>query len=747
VSRQVAKKSYFTFVGGLNTEAGYLTFPPNMWDDGDNIIPKIDGSVERRLAMNYETSASNSSNLDTSATKTTLAYGCWEWDNVGGTGGKNYIVVQRGRYLRFYSGSATALSGTEMASTFVIDLNTYKAPTYPKTIGTDRVQVASANGKLLVVSPATEPFLVEELTDAATAFTITTLTLRFRDFEGDGSDTGIGDDIDLEPVALSDPHKYNLFNQGWRGAHVDTYKTSQGVYPSNSQQWFLGKDTDDNFDAALLEKQEFGKSRAPQGHFILDAFSRDRASVSGIAGLTLETENYRHSAVAFFAGRAWFAGLASSKKIGGWVFFSQTGVSNDKFGNCYQDGDPTSEHLSDLIANDGGVVPIHGAGAILRLVAMDRGVLVLADNGVWFVTGTLDSGFSATTFEVHKITNSGCLSATSVVSVENQVLYFSTEGIFAVRPGEGDNLLVATSITDKSIASYYRAISALAKDHAVGKYHAEDKKVYWLYQASPNADATTNRFIKDKMLVLDARLGSFYTHTISPLAANSPYVMDAIVTRGRSLTSTAFDVYESDGDNQMDHSNNQVIEYFDLERGAATALKFFTVVPSGSNFTVTWSEWEDGTQNAANFMDWYDKDSAGITYSAYMITGYDLGSGQGGDRQLQATYLTVLMKRTETGTTAGGVAINASEVNMSSRWHFSDTDTSNKWTTARQIYTHRRDYTGSHPAATYDTGYPVIIVKHKIRGRGHAFQLKFISTAQKDFKIIGWSIPVANNAD
>lgn len=747
MSRQVAKKSYFTFVGGLNTEAGYLTFPPNMWDDGDNIIPMIDGSIERRLAMNYEASSSLSSNLDTAATRNNLAYGCWEWDNVGGLGGRNYIMVQRGRYLRFYEGSATALSGTELASTFVIDLNTYKAPTYPNQIGIDKVQVANANGKLLIVSPGTEPILVEELDDTDTAFTVTRLTLRYRDFEGDNTDAGLGSDIDLESVTLSDPHKYNLFNQGWRGVHVDSYKTAMGVYPSNAQQWFLGKDTDDNFSATLLDKQEFGKSRAPQGHFILEAYNRDRATESGVASLDAEVELYRHSTVAFFAGRAWFAGLANSKKIGGWVFFSQTGVSNDKFGNCYQDGDPTSEHMNDLLANDGGVVPIHGAGNIIKLTAMDRGVLVLADNGVWFITGTLDSGFSATSFEVHKITNSGCLGADAVVNVEDQVFYFSTEGIFTVKPAQDKAALVAVNVTDKSIASYYRAINALGKAHAVGKYFAEDKKVYWLYQASPNSDGVTSRFIKDKMLVLDARLGSFYTHTISPLAANSPYIMDAIVTRGKSLTNTSYDVYESDGDNQVDQFGQQVFEYFDLERSRATALKFFTQVPSGSNYTVTWGEWEDGSVNAARFMDWYDKDTVGITYSAYMITGYDLGSGQGGDRQLQAIYLTVLMKRTETGTTAGGVAINPSEVNMSSRWHFSDTDTSNKWTTARQIYTHRRDYTGSHPASTYDTGYPVIIVKHKIRGRGHAFQLKFISTTQKDFKIIGWSIPVASNAD
>src|SRR3990167_2753551 len=744
--RQQVKKTYFTFVGGLNTEAGYITFPPNQWKEGVNVIPQIDGSLHLRTAVNYESGSQLSAQLDTTAAKEQLAYGSHEWDNVQGSGGTNYIVVQRGRFLHFYENIGAATSTTELASTFIIDLNDYKSTNYPLVIGSQHVQCASANGKLLVVSPGTEPFLVEAVS-GDTEFTVTVLTLRFRDFEGDVTDANLGNAVDTNPATLSNAHKYNLFNQGWRGTHIDSYFTSQSSYPSNAQQWFVGKDASDDFSAALLVKQEFGKSRAPQGHFLLDMFYRDRAAVSGVPGLTIEDEFYRPGAVEFFAGRAWYAGVGNSTKIGSWVMFSQTGMSNDKFANCYQDADPTSEQQSDLVDTDGGIIPIHGAGAILKLLTLDRALLVFADNGVWSIAGPSDSGFSATSFEVTQITAVGCAGARAVGRVENSAVYWSKEGVWSIGPGQ-TGLLEAKNLSDKSIDTFYNEINALSKEHAVMRYHAQDKKVYWLYLETPNADTATDRFLKDKLLVLDVRLGAFYHHTITPLAANSPYVLDAIITKGRSNVATAFDVILTNLDTVVNTEEQQVVETFDVATGSTTILKFLTIVPTGTNFTVTFSEFEDGSDQVAKFKDWFAKDGVGIGYVGHIMTGYDIGAGQGGDRKLQANYITALMKRTETGVDAGGVAINEGSVKLTTRWHFADSAVSNKWSTTTELYRHRRVFIPpSLPAATFDDGVPVLVVKHKMRGRGNAFQMKFESTLGKDFKLIGWSIPVLSNVD
>ena len=46
--QQTLIKKNYSFVGGLNTDSGYLQQVPNSWKEGDNIIPFLDGHIERR---------------------------------------------------------------------------------------------------------------------------------------------------------------------------------------------------------------------------------------------------------------------------------------------------------------------------------------------------------------------------------------------------------------------------------------------------------------------------------------------------------------------------------------------------------------------------------------------------------------------------------------------------------------------------------------------------------------------------
>ena len=54
MARQKAKKEYNTFVKGLTTEAGPLTFPENASLIDENFVLNRDGSRQRRLGLNYE---------------------------------------------------------------------------------------------------------------------------------------------------------------------------------------------------------------------------------------------------------------------------------------------------------------------------------------------------------------------------------------------------------------------------------------------------------------------------------------------------------------------------------------------------------------------------------------------------------------------------------------------------------------------------------------------------------------------
>lgn len=740
MSKTVADKKSFNFTAGLNTEAGPLSYPPNTWQDGDNVVPQIDGSLHKRLAVNYESGYALSSQTNTSIDEQNGAFVCDEWNSVGGNGAVNFVVVQRNDTLYFYTNTADAISAAQKS--FTIDLNSYRVSGNPNPVGFSPVQCVSANGKLLVVSGDTEAILVSYDEDAD-IISHAAVTLQIRDLYGVSDDL----DVDEKPTTLSSAHKYNLLNQGWSDDKIETYHTDQSAYPANSQSWTSGKDSSDNFSSALLDKQDFGTTPAPRGRFVLSLFARDRSTPSGVAGLGSELETYRPSTCAFYAGRAWYAGIRSSS-IGTWVLFSQVADTDDKYGKCYQDADPTSEVVSDLVDSDGGVIPIQDAGSIVRLMPTHNSLLVFADNGVWQISGGgSDSAFSASSYEVRKICNVGCVSARAVVEAESQIFFWASDGIWIIGANEVGGL-TASNLTNVTIQSLYTEdIPITARAYASGRYYQEAKTVYWLFNSDTDQDGVLQRFKKNRMLCFDLRLKAFFTHTVSSLASSSPYVVDLVITKNRRTSSQTYGVVDS-SDNTVVVSSSTVVASLTASVLRNSEVRLLTLVPTtGSVFKATFSRFEDGLTVAAKFKDWYSADSAGVGYDAFVLPGYDIAGDMGGDKELQGLYCLVFMNRTETGVDSSGNAINPSSCTMQARWDWTDNAVAGKWNTAQEVYRHRRIFQPTVPSATYTDGYPVVVSKSKIRGRGRALQLKFTANQEKDMQIVGWAITFLGNSN
>src|SRR6476469_6494158 len=202
-------------------------------------------------------------------------------------------------------------------------------------------------------------------------------------------------------------------------------------YPGNNKQWWAAKAQADDPDAKppvkegdflpkVLDKVFSGNNKAPRGHFILNAFRKNRSAASGVPGLRLEEIKTRANSVCFFSGRAWWAGPST-------VYYSQIIDHRSKIGLCYQEADPTSEDISDLIASDGGVVPIPEAQNICRLIPFSNGVVVFASNGVWFISGG-DSAFSATGVSLSKVSSVGTKYPLSIVPVAEMIFWWSEIG-------------------------------------------------------------------------------------------------------------------------------------------------------------------------------------------------------------------------------------------------------------------------------------------------------------------------------
>lgn len=741
MAKTVAEKAYYTFVKGLHTEAGPLTFPPNTWQEGTNVIPNVTGALSKRTGINYESGYSLSTATNTPTEKTTGAYIADYWNTVGGSGGRNFLVVQRAGTVYFYDNTSDTISTT--IKSFTIDLSTYQVAGNPNVVGFAPIRCVSANGKLVIVSDSTTPILVT-YNDTTDTISVATITIEIRDLYGVNDSLAVS----TRPSSLTSEHNYNLLNQGWDSTKMTAYAALGGGYPSNAQSWTAAKDSNDDFSPALLNKQDFGTSPAPRGRFVLDLFNRDRTTASGVSGITTETEYYRPSTCTFFAGRAWYAGIQSAT-LSSWVLFSQVADTDDKYGNCYQDADPTSEVVSDLVATDGGVIPIQDAGNILRIVTAYNSILVFADNGVWQILGSSDSGFSATAYEVRKLSNIGCIGHDSIVEAEQIVMYWSSDGIWALKPNDAGSFDIV-SATDTTIKTEFENIPKQALSFAKSAYLLNEKTVYWLYNSSTTQDGITDRFKRDKLLCFDVRLGAFYTITVSSLATDSPLIVGAVVTKTGTNSTVTFNVVDA-SENQVVVGADTVVATINTTVTQPSNVVFVTLVPvsSGASYKLTFSGFEDGTTQAARWVDWYTANTAGITYDAYIVTGYDMGAEQkqGGAKLMQGLYFTSYMNRTEEGIDGSGNPINDSSCTMQSRWDWTDSSVANKWSTAQQCYRHKRMFNVAAPSATYDDGYPVVVAKSKIRGRGRAVHFKLQGAAGKDMQIVGWHVTYLGNGN
>ena len=482
---------------------------------------------------------------------------------------------------------------------------------------------------------------------------------------------------------------------------ITQYYSRIGRYPANNQQWWLARsEIDDStrglkigdFMPEVLQKLYMGNLRAPRGHYILQAFKKGRASVSGVSGIPDDPTNDRPSTVSFFSGRAWYG-------CGSTTYFSQVLTDKHKAGLCYMESDPTSENISDPLATDGGVIPIPEAFKIVRMVPHGGAMLVFAHNGVWSITGTA-AGFSALDISVNKVSPVGCRSPMSVVETAEAVFWWSEVGIMGVTQDKQTFTSIAsfakTNISETTIQSFYDEISDASKTDVKAVYDPKNNCIYWLYRE----DETVSQY--DKVLILDLTLGSFYPWKFSD---SSSWSVKGIYTNTRNNSYTIpTDIKPS------------TVEY---------------IVANGSDVRIAQAR-------SGSFTDWYSIDNIGVTYDSYMEAGYELF--EDAMRKKNITYLFTYLTRTEENIVDGEPDCPSS-CQMQVKWDWASSSLSNKWTTPVELYR-----PGRFLADSADTGFSMVVTKNKVRGNGKAIQFRFgTSEAGKNFDLVGWSIAVTGN--
>lgn len=467
---------------------------------------------------------------------------------------------------------------------------------------------------------------------------------------------------------------------------MNTFKSSSGVYPSNSDVWWYFKDNTGAFNpSTTLANVTYGLGQAPQGHFILNPFNQDRSSISAVAGLTTIQTNKRPTNGAWFAGRIWYTGVSDSFAPTGdataytWtenIYFSQVVDTIADFNKCYQSNDPSSENLNSLLPTDGGEIRIPGCGVIYKLWPTQNGMLVFGANGVWFITGSQGIGFTANDYTITKISSVQSISSTSFVNVLGLPYFWNEEGIYSVITQQNGSIAVEP-ITVGTILSYYNNIPFASKKYVRGDYNPIDYIIQWSFRSTQETDITS-RYQMDTIMTFNTYNKAFYPYTLGTDSFGT-YINDVKYISFPTISASTPDAalyYPSS---------------MPVSAGASTAYIIFAL------------------EQDTRYIDWNSVD-----YSSYFITGYKIhGQGQ---KRFQVPYIYVYSRGPDyTSYMIQGI------------WDYAADRNSNRWSVPQIAI---------NPEGHFNMKFR----RHRIRGNGIVLQFKVSSVSGKAFDIMGWSV-------
>lgn len=408
---------------------------------------------------------------------------------------------------------------------------------------------------------------------------------------------------------------------------LTTWNSATGNYPSNADIWWYYKNSSGVFSpSTTLANVTIATAPAPKGSMILSAFSQNRSAVSGVSGLTTVSAGVRPTTGTWFQGRVWYTGI-DAQSFNENIYFSQIVETVSQFGRCYQTNDPTAEDRFDLLPSDGGLIKIQGTGRIFKLFPIANGIIVFAERGIWFITGSQGIGFTANDYTITKLSAVSTISHTSFVDVLGYPMWWNEEGIYSVSMQQGAGLTV-NPVIYTSIASFYEDIPLISKVYARGYFNPISYKVQWLYRDT-NETSVTARYDYSNILNYDTVINAWYPWTIGASTANVCSIMALGGTGGLTSPTIKF--------------------------------KYMTTIGTAITFSEEWNtDYEDWTAVSA------------VNYTSYFITAFML-PGEG-NKLSQLPYIDVY-----------GVGDIDCECYLQSLWDFYNTGNSGRWSTRQKI--------------------------------------------------------------
>lgn len=429
------------------------------------------------------------------------------------------------------------------------------------------------------------------------------------------------------------------------------------------------------------------------------------------AGERTTTDN-RVTDVAYMAGKFFYL-------VNDTVLFSQTVTDEGKgYDKCYQDADPTSEEISDLLPTDGGYVKFQTMGDGMALKTFNRGVLVFGRDVVYGLISPLDGRFTATEYDTVELSRAGLIGPQSVVSVANSVYYWSPLGIFRIGVNQQTgSTMVAENITQLTIQRYYNNIPQYAKEAARAVFDFCNNRIYWFYPLDGEDLSKLNG-----VLMYDLNYNAFCPFKISDggkvvavfETVNSYEVSPTIYLRAGGQRVVAGDQYVTAKEEVTDYNRFTSVGH--------------CIITGDSSISF-------GDFNSREFVDW---DSS--SFDSYMVSRPISIEGVSTTGLISGTYsnkqvpiLQTLFKRTEEGaliTPKKYIAASGAYIRM--RWGWSLADSSNRWDLIQNAYRPQKDFLHDEYVES----------RIHIRGRGKSYQIEIRNDGNKNFRLAGMNMLV-----
>lgn len=724
MARQQANIEYNQFQSGLITEGNILNLPVDSFREGENFVLSKANAWERRKGLGIEESGTfNNSFVDLS--DQTLVNSVHVW-TTHYSAIPEILVVQFGEKLHFFDSSKDPLSDGKL---LVNDQE------YIVTEGTteDVISGASVEGIFIFATKDADPVSLQ-ITDVGvddlstrTNLTITRdiLFLNTRDVWGKRPPSDR-----RQSGAVEFDLRYDLINQGWDTEKIAATQAAINAYPSDYDVWWLYK------VASSSDPDKIGRFDANRmKDSVRYGVGQDRANTPAPRGSTIASlqvlASGKPSCIQSYAGRVFYAGFQATPRLiddvrpdfRNMVFFSQVVKSNAEITKCYQFADPTSEADSAIVDTDGGFVKINAARKIVAMEEVSSGLMIIAENGVWMLSGTSNGLFSATGYQVTKITDYGCISPRSVVSYGDNVFYFADEGIIVLAPDQTTGKHTAQNLSELKIQSLYNSISSSNRQKAVGTVERTDKYIRWMVSEGSNPN------VYDLEIIFSMNYGAFFINRFKSNIQVAERVIGYIPERNIVSNVVLSDYFVIAGTDRVK------VEEADVTVPLARRLgdeeykdtKYLTAKSDDNTFGFY-------SFNQDNF-----KDFGIVDAEAYLLSAPQKMDDT--QRRKQITSLATHMIRTDVlyKDAEGEVTqINESGMLLRIRWDYADLSTSNKWTRTSQCYRYRRPMN----LVQGDNVYPheVITARERIRGSGTAFQFEFRTEPEKDCKLLGWAV-------